>query len=574
MPRDLFKRPTIADLLAGVPAAGASGTTDRSPSSGAVPLTPVQCWFFEQRLAEPHHWNQAFLFQAPGDLDLERLQEALAAVAAHHDAFRLRFRKGDRLGAVLRARAGVPGPGAHRPASGAAGGAGGGSRSRGGRALQERLDIENGPLARAAHFDLGKGAPGSPARRPPPPDRGRRVVAHAHRGPRAGLRRPRGRGAGATRGPLSILPELVEQALRACARPARSGDRCPAGSRTSRLPSPSIMWRARTSRPARGRSSCACCRTRREALIRDVPARLPHPDQRRAAHGPRKSPGILDGTRTVPDRPRGPWPRGPLRRSRPVADAWDGSRPSSPSCSRCAASSDDGAAAEVGQGAASRDPRSRPELRRAPLPRPLKPTSRRVSRRIRPPDCSSTTWDSSTPSSGRRRASDSRRSPADPGTPPAAAAPTRSRSSPSSRKARSRSASSTARPATAGRRSSDWPRASGRRSSAWCAIARLAGVRGTTPSDFPLVRLEQADVDRLEVAHPLEDVLPLSPMQRLYHAMEASSGGLGFEAWRLPPAGPPRRRSPPRGLGGRARPPSDPAHRLRVRGSFVSPSRS
>ena len=45
-------------------------------------------------------------------------------------------------------------------------------------------------------------------------------------------------------------------------------------------------------------------------------------------------------------------------------------------------------------------------------------------------------------------------------------------------------------------------------------------------------------MDRLELAHPLEDVLPLSPIQRLYHAMEASSGGLGFEAWRLRLQGP------------------------------------
>ncbi|MFL6245714.1 MAG: amino acid adenylation domain-containing protein, partial [Thermoanaerobaculia bacterium] len=36
-----------------------------------------------------------------------------------------------------------------------------------------------------------------------------------------------------------------------------------------------------------------------------------------------------------------------------------------------------------------------------------------------------------------------------------------------------------------------------------------------TPSDFPLVRLSQFDVDRLEAAYPgLEDVLPLSPLQQ------------------------------------------------------------
>ena len=86
----------------GAPAAGP--VDDRQgPSSGAVPLTPVQRWFFEQRLAEPHHWNQAFLFQAPGDLDLERLQEALGRRGRAPRRVSAPIPQGRPLGAVLRA---------------------------------------------------------------------------------------------------------------------------------------------------------------------------------------------------------------------------------------------------------------------------------------------------------------------------------------------------------------------------------------------------------------------------------------------------------------------------------------
>ncbi|MFE2753051.1 non-ribosomal peptide synthase/polyketide synthase [Actinosynnema sp. NPDC059335] len=54
------------------------------------------------------------------------------------------------------------------------------------------------------------------------------------------------------------------------------------------------------------------------------------------------------------------------------------------------------------------------------------------------------------------------------------------------------------------------------------AAARQPGAGGSTPSDFPLVRLSQAELDRIEARwHDVEDVLPLSPLQEglLFHAL-------------------------------------------------------
>lgn len=89
-PRELFKSPTIAGLAAIAPhAANAPALVEAA--SGEVALTPIQRWFFEQPLENRNYWNQTFLFTVPTGIDVDRLEQALAAAVAHHDSFRLRF---------------------------------------------------------------------------------------------------------------------------------------------------------------------------------------------------------------------------------------------------------------------------------------------------------------------------------------------------------------------------------------------------------------------------------------------------------------------------------------------------
>ncbi len=53
-------------------------------------------------------------------------------------------------------------------------------------------------------------------------------------------------------------------------------------------------------------------------------------------------------------------------------------------------------------------------------------------------------------------------------------------------------------------------------------------------ADFPLAKLEAVELAGLLASHAaLEDIYPLSPMQKLFHSMEASEGQLGFEQWRF-----------------------------------------
>ena len=158
--RDLFQYQTVAELAQ---AAGREpGPSAATVTGGTVPLTPVQRHFFELDLADPHHFNQSLLLDLREPVGEDILERALGRLAAHHDALRLRFVRGEdgewTQVAAAPSRAAFPlaridlpelPPWRRKVALEAA-------TSR----LQESLDLENGPLARAAIFTLGEGKTG------------------------------------------------------------------------------------------------------------------------------------------------------------------------------------------------------------------------------------------------------------------------------------------------------------------------------------------------------------------------------------------------------------------------------
>ncbi|MGE0127952.1 MAG: amino acid adenylation domain-containing protein [Blastocatellales bacterium] len=89
-PAQLFQQPTIASL---VQSAGASEITraEQGVVTGPLPLTPVQRFFFERQLIDPHHWNWAFLRETPLALNPALLEQTIKCLLVHHDALRLRF---------------------------------------------------------------------------------------------------------------------------------------------------------------------------------------------------------------------------------------------------------------------------------------------------------------------------------------------------------------------------------------------------------------------------------------------------------------------------------------------------
>jgi amino acid adenylation domain-containing protein/non-ribosomal peptide synthase protein (TIGR01720 family) len=153
-PRELFQSPTIAELAAAAPAA------QRAPvqverASGEAALTPVQQWFFDQPIEHRNYWNQTFLFEVPAPIDVDKLEQALAAAVAHHDAFRLRYQKtpdgwrqsyAENAAAFKLTRADGDLTQAEILAAAVE--------------AQSSLDIANGPLIAASYFPMGANKPG------------------------------------------------------------------------------------------------------------------------------------------------------------------------------------------------------------------------------------------------------------------------------------------------------------------------------------------------------------------------------------------------------------------------------
>jgi non-ribosomal peptide synthase protein (TIGR01720 family) len=158
-PRQLFECQTVAELAAVAETAPAR-PSEESLVAGPIPLTPIQQWFFEQELPQPHHWNQAVLLEMREELDPASLERAFHALVAHHDALRLRFHpmKGGWRQVTADSEANPIFSSVDLSALGESERV---SALREAAAkLQAGLDLSKGPLMRAARFDLGPGRRG------------------------------------------------------------------------------------------------------------------------------------------------------------------------------------------------------------------------------------------------------------------------------------------------------------------------------------------------------------------------------------------------------------------------------
>src|SRR6266700_1721305 len=107
-PRQLFHHRTIAELAQVVKADSAVAALPATSRHGNVELTPIQRWFFEQKFAHPHHWNQAMLLEAQEQVIPSVLEKALSLLVERHDALRLRFQSTDGGKVLLTSKPGGP----------------------------------------------------------------------------------------------------------------------------------------------------------------------------------------------------------------------------------------------------------------------------------------------------------------------------------------------------------------------------------------------------------------------------------------------------------------------------------
>ncbi|MEO7455045.1 MAG: condensation domain-containing protein, partial [Gemmatimonadaceae bacterium] len=88
----VLRHPTVGALARMADVAGTRAVHDEVRD--AVPLTPIQHWFFESQHEHAHQWNQSFMFRVAAGVDAARMAQAVSAAVRHHDSLRLRFERG------------------------------------------------------------------------------------------------------------------------------------------------------------------------------------------------------------------------------------------------------------------------------------------------------------------------------------------------------------------------------------------------------------------------------------------------------------------------------------------------
>ncbi|MDQ8091444.1 non-ribosomal peptide synthase/polyketide synthase [Bacillus amyloliquefaciens] len=89
--KHLFKYPAIAELSPFV--VPVSRMADQGEVSGRTNLTPIQHWFFEQKMPHAHHYNQAVMLYSAEGFKEDPLRGTMERIASHHDALRMIFKE-------------------------------------------------------------------------------------------------------------------------------------------------------------------------------------------------------------------------------------------------------------------------------------------------------------------------------------------------------------------------------------------------------------------------------------------------------------------------------------------------
>lgn len=89
--RQIFENQTVMELAEVVEWGGNNTLAEQGIVEGPSLLNPVQKWFFEEPVAEADHWNQSVLLELDDSVAIEHIKQAIQGLIAQHDALRLTF---------------------------------------------------------------------------------------------------------------------------------------------------------------------------------------------------------------------------------------------------------------------------------------------------------------------------------------------------------------------------------------------------------------------------------------------------------------------------------------------------
>ncbi|MFN7836071.1 MAG: condensation domain-containing protein, partial [Burkholderiaceae bacterium] len=89
--KDVFQCQTVYKLSQVLTLDQNTSTAYQGLVTGSAYLSPIQHWFFEKRLSNPHHFNQSVLLSPSKSLNIDQLQRAFDKLLSHHDALRMRY---------------------------------------------------------------------------------------------------------------------------------------------------------------------------------------------------------------------------------------------------------------------------------------------------------------------------------------------------------------------------------------------------------------------------------------------------------------------------------------------------
>lgn len=163
--RSLFEHQSVAELARWATCEAAGPAADQGEVTGEVPLTPIQRWFLERSMVRPSRFCLGVTLEVPKALTFDHLREALLGMVRHHDGLRTRMARTEDGGwnqsvDSMDARDCATAIMALEPPAGVA------TKARVQEWLRVRvaellegMDLERGPLFRAAWLPAGEDRP-------------------------------------------------------------------------------------------------------------------------------------------------------------------------------------------------------------------------------------------------------------------------------------------------------------------------------------------------------------------------------------------------------------------------------